>query len=156
SPIQQSAAGARAARKLTLGPLADLDDRGEAEPKLGAPLSLADARALAVDALRKVRKGIDPARELVLEKRVQRFTPSHRIQAVFAEFMAKHLRKRKGGHIRETTRRETGRLLGLAPTSDDLSEWSMRDPASGVLARWCGRDVRGISKRDVLDLLDEI
>jgi len=103
-----------------------------------------------------VQKGIDPARELVVEKRAQRYAPSHRVEAVFAEFMAKHLRKRKGAPIRESTRRETGRLLGLVPTSDDLSQWSLRDPASGALARWQGRDVRGITKRDVLDLLDEL
>ena len=66
--------------------------------------------------------------------------------------MAKHVRKRTGEPIRETTRRETGRLLGLVPHGD-LSSWMMREAKSGVLAWWRGREIQSITKRDVLDLL---
>ena len=70
--------------------------------------------------------------------------------------MAKHVRKRNGEPIRESTRRETGRLLGLIPEAGDLSCWTLRKPKSGVLAHWSGRDVASIAKRDVLDLMDAI
>jgi integrase len=75
---------------------------------------------------------------------------------VFADFLAKHVRKRNGQPIRESTRRETGRLLGLSPEGDDLSTWKPRNPRSGVTAHWAGREVQSITKRDVLDLLDGI
>ncbi len=155
SPVERDARGNRKPKKLTLGPLAADGEGCDEDPQIGAPLSLADARALAIAALRKVRKGIDPARERRAEKRVARAAQSLMVEDVFAEFMAKHVRKkRKGTPIRESTRRKTGRLLGLKPKDSNLSTWVMCDPKSGVLAHWAGRDVGGITKRDVLDLLD--
>jgi integrase len=38
----------------------------------------------------------------------------------------------------------------------DLSSWKMREAKSGVLARWSGREIQSITKRDVLDLMDDI
>lgn len=156
SPIDRDKTGVRKARKLTLGAFAERDSVGDDSPRVGSLLTLADARALAIDALRRVQKGVDPARDHILEKRAQRSAPSSRVDEVLAEFMAKHLRKRGGGPIRESTRREKGRLLGLVPAAEDLTRWISREPPSGVIARWGGRDVRSIAKRDVLDLLDEI
>jgi len=110
--------------------------------------SLDLARKLAQDALNAVAAGKDPA----AEKREKRNAPSNLVEDVFAEFMAKHTKKRNGKPIRNTTRHETARLLGLRLED---GEWLPRDPKSGVLARWAGRDVTGITKRDVLDLLDD-
>jgi integrase len=155
SPVERDHTGKGKARKLTLGPLATKGEDCVGVPRIGVPLSVADARALATDVIRKIRQGIDPAQERRAEK-LTRTVRSNLIEDVFAEFMAKHVRKRNGEPIRETTRRETGRLLGLIPDSDDLSRWTLRTPKSGVLAHWGGRDVAGIVKRDVLDLLDSI
>jgi integrase len=158
SPQERDRSGKGKATKLTLGPLADDGEASDGAPKIGQPLSLADARALATDAQRKISHGIDPASEHRTAKRAARAAaPSNRIDDVFAEFMAKHVRKkRKGTPVRESTRRKTGRLLGLVPDGDDLSSWIASDPKSGVLAHWSGRDVQGITKRDVLDLLDSM
>jgi integrase len=153
SPIERDGTGNRKAKKFTLGPL--LDDGAAGEPKLGSPLGLADARALAIEALRKVRHGHDPARDYRAETHAARAAASNFVEDVFADFMAKHVRKRKGKPIRESTRLETGRLLGLVPDGD-LTSWKMRTPKSGVLAQWAGREVRSITKRDVLDLMDKI
>jgi integrase len=154
SPIERDQVGKLKAKKLTLGPLAE--DGGCDKLEIGHPLMLADARALAIEVLRKVRKGVDPTHERRAEKQAARAAPSNLVGDVFAEFMAKHVRKRNGEAIRETTRRETGRLLGLVPEGEDLSSWVPRAPKRGVLARWAGRDIHGITKRDVLDLIDSI
>jgi hypothetical protein len=157
SPEERDRSGKGKARKLTLGPIAEDGEACDGEPKIGRPLSLADARALATDAQRKISQGVDPASERRAEKRAAaRAAPSNRIDDVFAQFMARHVRKRNGEAIRATTRRETGRLLGLIPDGDDLSSWKPRSPKRGVLAHWSGRDVATLAKRDVLDLMDAI
>src|SRR5258706_285161 len=92
-------------------------------------------------ALRRIRRGIDPALARHAEKlAAARALPTNQVDDVFVEFMARHVRKRNGKPIRDRTRRETGRLLGLAPDSDDLSSWKVRKPKMGVLAYWSGRD----------------
>jgi integrase len=157
SPQERDRSGKGKARKHTLGPLAEDGEACNGEPTIGRPLTLADARLLATDARHKIRRGIDPAIERRAEKRAARtVAPSNLVEDVFAQFMAKHVRKRTKEPIRETTRRETGRLLGLVPEGEDLSSWIPRTPKRGALAHWVGRDVKSITKRDVLDLLDSI
>jgi integrase len=111
--------------------------------------SLPTARALAQAALDEVAEGRDPA----LQKKAAN-SSSNVIEHVFAEFMARHVKKRNGAAIRESSRRETGRLLGLKPATPDLATWEPRKPWSGVLAKWHGRNVLTITKRDVLALVD--
>jgi integrase len=106
------------------------------------------ARKLAQAALDAAVEGRDPARA----KRLERTAPSYRLDDLFAEFLSRHVRRRDGQPIRETTRQETARLLGLR--RDPSGKWVARAPRAGVLSRWAGRDVRSITKRDVLDLLD--
>src|SRR5882762_7954932 len=165
SPIERDDSGNRKTKKLTLGPVADDDKAGDGEPTIGQPLTLADARSLAAEALRKVKRGIDPATELRAEKQKSRHSArearSSLVEDVFAEFLAKHVRKRNGDPVRESTRRKTGRLLGLEPDkaakeNERLSRWIPRTPRGGVLAHWAGRDSKSITKRDVLDLIDAI
>jgi integrase len=110
---------------------------------------------LATDVVRKIRQGIDPAQERRTERQTQA-ERSNLVEDVFAEFMTKHVRKRGGEPIRESARRETGRLLGLIPDQDSLSCWKARKPCSGALAYWIGRDIQSVTKRDVLYLLDSI
>jgi integrase len=157
SPQERDRHGKGKARKHTLGPNAQAGEACDGAPTIGRPLTLADARSLATDELRKIRRGIDPALARHAEKlAAARALPTNQVDDVFVEFMARHVRKRNGKPIRDRTRRETGRLLGLAPDSDDLSSWKVRKPKMGVLAYWSGRDVHSITKRDVLDLLDSI
>jgi integrase len=110
--------------------------------------SLETARKLAQSALDALSEGKDPAHA----KKAARNAPSNRVEDVFAEFIAKHVKRRDGRPIRESTRLETARLLGLKLEPTGL--WSPRVPESGVLAKWAGRDIRSITKRDVLDVLD--
>jgi integrase len=156
SPVERDRNGKGKARKLTLGPLAGNGEACDGAPKIGRPLSLADARALTTDMIRKIRQGGDPAVERQSDKRAARVAASsNKVEDVLGQFMAKHVRKkRKGTPIRESTRRKTGRLLGLEPDNGDLSSWVPCNPKSGVLAHWSGRDITGITKRDALELLD--
>jgi len=111
--------------------------------------SIPTARTLAQDVLDAIAEGRDPSRE----RKAERNAPSDLVEDVFAEFMAKHLKKKNGKPIRESTRRETGRLLGLKKGADD--KWIPCVPKSGVLTHWKGRDIQSITKRDILNVLDK-
>lgn len=110
--------------------------------------SLNAARKLAQAALDAAAEGRDPTQS----KKAARRAPSNRVEDVFAEFMAKHVKRRDGRPIRLSSRLETARLLGMKAGDDGA--WAPRTPKAGVLAKWAGRDIRSITKRDVLDLLD--
>jgi hypothetical protein len=110
--------------------------------------SLGTARKLAQAALDAAAEGRDPNRS----KKASRNGPSNRVEDVFADFMAKHVKRRDGRPIRESSRLETARLLGLK--MDAGGQWIPRVPKVGVLAKWSGRDIGNITKRDVLELLD--
>ncbi len=118
--------------------------------------SLAVARKLAQEALDKAAEGHDPAAEKIIEKR-QALTRAAQndpadLETLVKEFLRRHTRKRNGEPIRESTRRETARLLGLKP--DAKNEWIKT--GNGVLRRWRERIVTSIGKGDVLDLLDDL
>ena len=106
------------------------------------------ARKLTQAALDAIAEGRDPARA----KKLERSAPSYRVDDLFADFLFKHVRRRDGRPIRDTTKEETARLLGLK--RHPSSKWVPRAPKAGVLARWSGREVHSLTKRDVLDLLD--
>lgn len=113
------------------------------------------ARKLAQDALDDVAAGKDPA-----ERKRRERTISDLVEDVFAEFLAKHVAKRNGQPVRISHRKETGRLLGLRPVKDangreDLTRWEPTKSKLAVLHHWKGRDVKTITKRDVLDVLDK-
>jgi hypothetical protein len=57
------------------------------------------ARKLAQAALDAVAEGTDPARS----KKLERTAPNHRIDDLLAQYMTKHVRRRDGKPIRETT-----------------------------------------------------
>jgi integrase len=111
--------------------------------------SLPKARELAQEALGALADGKDPASL----KKAARNTPSDRIEDVFADFMTKRVKeKRLGRPIRESSKVETARLLGLKRDPD--GNWIARVPKAGVLKHWSGRDVLSITRRDVIHVLD--
>ncbi len=114
--------------------------------------SLATARKLAQDAMDAVAEGRDPAQE----KREARTANVERIdfESALRDFFRKHTRKKNGDAIRESTRRERARLLGLKPDPARSGEWIRT--GNGALKRWNGRTLESITKADVLDLLDVV
>jgi integrase len=100
---------------------------------LHGPLTVEKAREAAADLYEAVRKGRDPVEER--HQMAARRAPD-RIEAVVEEFLVRYMagKKRAPRYIEETR----------------------RNFAKHVLPRWQGRDIRGISRRDVIELLDEI
>lgn len=115
--------------------------------------SLALAHKLAQDALDRVADGGDPA----ADKRAARLQPamvSGLVDDAFQVFLDKHVRTKKGRPIRESTRRETARLLGYKRDPAKPEAWIKT--GGGVLARWQGRKLDSIRPIDVRDLMDEL
>ncbi len=119
---------------------------------------LAKARELAATALAKVADGGDPAADKQSSKREAKVAAvaaeQDTVDALFRDFLDKHKRRRDDQPIRESTKVETARLLGLRRDQSHPSGWA--ETGAGVLAKWKGRPVTSIAKRDVVDLLDEI
>src|SRR5262249_504175 len=100
---------------------------------LHGPLTVEKARGAAADLYEPVRKGRDPVQER--QQMTARRAPD-RIEAVVEEFLVRYMAGKEGAprYIEETR----------------------RNFAKHVLPRWHGRDVRGITRRDVIELLDAI
>jgi integrase len=105
-------------------------------------LDLKAARELGAKALRAAAEGRDPAQE----KRAAQMRLGD-VQSNLLDFQKNHLRKKNGESIRETTRTERARLLGLKPDPEKPGEWIAT--GNGILQRWGDRDLAGITKDDV-------
>jgi len=126
-------------RKLTLGPLlftTDMPTEPPGEPQIGTPLTLAQARELAVRELRKIRQGVDPAAQKQASKRAQ---IAGRRRTLFEETVDDFVRLHCERHNKVRTAAETSRLL-----------------ASRVTPIWKGRRIGEIGPEDVIALLDDI
>lgn len=116
-------------------------------------ISLASARAMAAKALDDVDRGKTPASD----KRAAREQAAEALPLddAFRQFLDKHTRTRQGRAIRESTKRETGRLLGLKRDPEKPAEWIVT--GGGVLARWQHlKTLQAVTKGDVRDLLDDL
>ena len=116
--------------------------------------SLGVAHKLAQAALDRAAEGHDPAAEKRVTKQAAQPQSSDLVEAVFADFLARHVRTKSGKAVREVTRRETARILGFKRDPNSLETWIRT--GGGVVARWQGRTIQSITKRDMLDLLDDI
>lgn len=132
---------AGAPRKLTIGPHPAID--------------LTSARTLGGKALRAAAEGRDPAAEkqnakgetkraAIQEARGKRDL----FENVAREFIERHAMK----STRETTWRETARILGLRSDADG----TLIEVGGDVIPAWKGRKIQDITKRDVIALLDAV
>jgi hypothetical protein len=97
--------------KLVLGPVVAFDARETTdEPVIGAPLSLAAARQLAVQVARQRKTGVDPIAERERKRAEARAGDSHTFGAVARDFIREHRTKR--GELPRGWRR-AARILGL-------------------------------------------
>jgi integrase len=96
------------------------------------PFTIEKARETAADLYEAVRKGRDPVEEQKAATQRERDT----IESVIEEFMARYMaaKERAPRYIEETR----------------------RNFDKHVLPHWRGRDLRGITRRDVIELLDAI
>jgi integrase len=135
--------------KLTLGSV-DLSGREpEGEPKVGDPLSLVAARALASDQLRALKRGVDVGAVHVAQKRHQREAVANAAinsySALARLFIDQHARK----HTRHW--QESAVLLGL--DFPEQGEPIIR-PRS-LAARWKDRELRSITNDELHDVIVE-
>lgn len=136
-------------RKLTLGAF--------------PAINLETARSLGAKALRVAAEGRDPAREKQDAKGDAKRHAAEEIRGkrdlfenVAREFIERHAMKNN----RESTWRETARILGFKPDPDNAGKLLVVEPQNGkpptVLQSWSGRKVQDITKRDVITLLDTV
>ena len=147
----------RAPKKLTLGPLMESDGDPKDEPRnvaLGMPLTLKAARRLATAELHKIDQDIDPAaakkgdKAASLDRATQRQRDT--VDAIARQFLDRHARQ----HTKSWA--ATGQLLGLKIDPEDRAGKLWVKTGGGVLAKWSGRPITDISRRNVIGLLDEI
>jgi integrase len=145
--------GQRTAKKLTLGTVALAPSN--AEPQIGHPLTVGQARLLATRAAEDVRRGIDPTDVRRTEKAKAKVeaTKDNTIDAAMVEFLRRYRGKKKQG-LRESTRLLTAHYFGLKPDPDAPSEW--KKTGNGVLKSWSGRPLASIAKNDAITLLDRL
>jgi integrase len=133
-------------RKLTLGAF--------------PAITLEAARDIGGKALRAAAEGRDPATEKQAAKGDAKKAAAEEIRGkrdlfenVAREFIERHAMKNN----RESTWRETARILGFKP---DAGKLLVVEPRKGkpptVLQLWNGRKVQDITKRDVIALLDTV
>jgi integrase len=130
-------------RKLTLGAF--------------PALSLETARVLGAKALRAAAEGRDPAAEKLAAKGDAKRAATEAIrdrrdlfENVAREFIERHAMKNN----RESTWRETARILGLRPAPNDPN--LLVEIGGDVMPAWKGRKIQEITKRDVIALLDGV
>lgn len=150
SPIERDAKGQRIAKKLTLGPLAN--SGAEGEPKIGLPLTLTQARALATAAAERVARGEDPTRTRREEKAREKAAAVNldKIDDAFVEFLERYRGKKRQG-LRESTRLLTATYLGYRR---DGERWVKT--GGGVIKRWSGRALADLTRKDVNAAVDAI
>ena len=132
---------AGAPRKLTIGPHPAID--------------LAAARASGAKALRAAAEGRDPASEKQAAKGDAKKAAIEEgrgkrdlFENVARDFIERHAIK----STRETSWRETARILGLRPDA----EGKLVEIGGDVIPAWKGRKVQDITKRGVIALLDSV
>src|SRR5205085_9116392 len=111
---------------------------------VGVPFTLNEARARARDLLNQVREGDDPASLEANRKQLKEQTAainhdlprSYAVERVWAEFMRRHFYAKE---------------MSAAYIANSESQFRRY-----VLPRWRGRDVRTITRKEVVSLLDRI
>lgn len=145
-------------KKLTIGPVylgTDEPDR----VALDQANTLAGARKLAGEAALQVAKGIDPAKVKIREREQARkhaddalLMERDTVEALARQFIEKYAK----AMTRESSWRQTARLLGLAPNPADPAKLVRSKTGGEILNQWGSRPIHQITKRDVIDLLDSI
>jgi integrase len=133
-------------RKVTLGPY--------------PAISLKAARDLGGKALRAAAEGKDPARAKQNAKAEAKRQAAEDIRGqrdLFQNVARDFLKRYAKENTRESSWRETARILGFRYQEDEVDETKKWEETGGdVLDAWKGRKVQEITKRDVITLLDRI
>lgn len=136
---------------LTLGPL-DTSGREDHEPTLGHPLTLAGARALAIEVGRQRSREIDVVAVRRTERHRRRVTLLESSANTFAigakDFIDEHTVRKTGKKPRRW--KENARMLGLDYSKDEPSIIK-----GGIADRWRDKPVAEITPDDIYVLIQE-
>ena len=137
--------------KLTLG-FVDVTGRKSVEnPEIGCPLTLAEARLIAVRINHQRASGADVIAERKAAKRRRRLQSEEDQDNAYPILLRRYVEE----HAKPKTRRwrTTSRLLGLAYPKD--GEGEPEAIRGGLAERWVDRPVRSIQAHDVYSIVDE-
>jgi integrase len=137
--------------KLTLGGVDLSGSEPTSDPRLGTPLSLVAARALAAEQLRSLARGVDVGAVHIGDKRREREAVANAAVNSFAAmarlFVDQHCRKRNRRW------RESATTLGFQYFDEPNREPIMRK--NGLALRWLDRPLRDITEDELHDLVVE-
>jgi integrase len=136
--------------KLTLGPVDFSGKEPEADPVIGAPLTLAAARALAADQHRQRKRGVDVAARHVADKRRAKQSAASAAGNSFAALARCFIDE----YAKPNTRRwrDTAALFGLDYPKDGGEPTVSK---GGLAERWSGRELRSIDGDDLHGIIVE-
>ena len=112
-------------------------------------LGLVEARRLARKAMEAVAEGADPADKKATARRKSDLPQT--IDDLTVLFIERYAKK----NCRTRTWQETARILGLEDDPDEPGKLR-RTKSGGALAKWRGRRLDSIKRRDVVALLEDI
>jgi Arm DNA-binding domain len=127
--------------KLTLGRADFTSKESSADPVLGAPLTLAAARRLAVQIQHERAMGRDVIAAALRAKADRRGLAANTFPVAAADFVEQYAKRETRGW------RETARLLGL--------DEELKLTPGGLAARWSGRAITDIDGDDVHAIIEE-
>jgi integrase len=136
--------------KLTLGPVDISGKEMPADPVMGAPLTLAGARALAAEVHRQRKMGRDVIADYAAAKHRRRIEVEEGAANSFAALVPRFIVE----YAQKKTRRwrVTARLLGLRYPKDGGEPTVI---TGGLVERWAARPVGEIDGADIWAVVDE-
>jgi integrase len=139
--------------KIRLGRYDSTKKEIKGTPVVGQPLTLAAARALATDILRRRALGEDIIGEHKAARHRQRTAIKEREGSTFGAAVRDYMRE----HAQKKTRnwREHGRLLGLHYAVDATTKDKPQERKDGLAARWGDKDVRAIDAHLIWQAVEE-
>jgi integrase len=140
--------------KLTLGRVDISGKEMPAEPVVGAPLTLAGARAVAADVHRRRAMGRDVVRDHKTEKERRRAAVDEAATNTFGaaarEFFADHRTRRHHERLRRW--RGIARTIGLSYPADGGEPTDIK---GGLAEQWRDRPVKEIDSATIITVVDE-
>jgi integrase len=115
-------------------------------------IDLVAARKLAGEALRAVAEGRNPGAERHAARRKAVEDGADTIEDVALKFLERHAKR----HTRESSWRETARILGFAVDPADAAKLVRSASGGDVLRKWKGKTIHAVKRCDVIELLDGI
>jgi integrase len=144
-------------RKMVLGRFDMSGNEPKENPKVGDPLSLTGARALAAEVHRQRNRGVDVIGDHKGRKLRERTAAATKEASTFMACAIDYIRSHRVERFGTRPRRwfETARALGLAwPRHSDPDKVEPEIISGGLAERWADKPVSEIDEADILAAID--